>query len=76
MSFDLRSYVKEELNGPQIKNKSNSNAYFHYAVLDRDAAKDDPQCGRASCVTLVPPYRVPPGDKYAVTYTTISSNAK
>ena len=76
MLFVHRSYVKEELNGRQIKNKSNANAYFHYAILDKDAPKDEPQYGRASCVTLVPPYRVPPGDKYAVTSTTISSNAK
>ena len=67
MLFEHRSYVKEELNGRQIKNKGDATAYFHYAVLDNGALKDDPQYGRASCVTIAPPYRVPPGDKYPVT---------
>ena len=56
------------MNGTQIKNKGSDMAYFHYAVVDKGATKDDVQYGRASCVTLAPPHRVPPGDKYAVTY--------
>ena len=58
----------EKLSGRQIKDKSNANAYFHYAILDKGATKDDVKYGRASCVTVVPPYKVPPGDKYAVIY--------
>ena len=50
----------EKLTGRQLKDKSNANAYFHYAILDNldeSATKDDVKYGRASCVTVVPPYK-------------------
>ena len=53
-----RSYVKEQMYGEQIMNKTVDNAYFHTALIHESL--------EASCVTFQPQHRLPPGQKYGV----------
>ena len=53
----LRSYHEENISGNDISNGTVDIAYYHFAIVGERLG---------SCVTFVPPSKVPPGLKYNV----------
>ena len=59
--FYSSSYQGEILDESDILNETITYAYYHLAILDLNRLPL-----LVSCVTLEPPYKVPPGKQYAV----------